>query len=136
MVKMMAVNIYVTPCFPCVCVGVWRWQHCCTSAGNSFLSTVCSEPQALVSPQWKWNWQSLNLSSRGPPCSAATRKFKDMKISASNTDSSRGNSSCFKEFLITCFLLQRVEIIRQRLTVQEQVVQGVNLTSNIQETLK
>ncbi|KAG7270692.1 hypothetical protein CRUP_005359 [Coryphaenoides rupestris] len=39
--------------------------------GNSFRSTVCSDPQALLSPQWKWNWQSRNWSSRGPPFSAA-----------------------------------------------------------------
>lgn len=59
--------LYVSVC-ACVCV--------CTSAGNSFRSTVCSEPQALLSPQWKWNWHSLNLSCRGPPFSAAPRSGK------------------------------------------------------------
>lgn len=50
-----------------------------TSAGNSLLSTVCSDPQALLSPQWKWNWHSLNRSWRGPPFSAAaiTRREKN-----------------------------------------------------------
>lgn len=50
-----------------------------TSAGNSFLSTVCSEPQALLSPQWKWNWHSLNLSCRGPPFSAAEKRKRKKK---------------------------------------------------------
>lgn len=54
----------------CICVCV------CTSAGNSFRSTVCSEPQALLSPQWKWNWHSLNVSCRGPPFSAAAHSEK------------------------------------------------------------
>lgn len=44
-----------------------------TSAGNSLLSKVCSDPQALLSPQWKWNWHSLNWSCRGPPLSAAAK---------------------------------------------------------------
>lgn len=64
----------------CVIDNVTSWcpcsNHVCysrqgTSAGNSLLSTVCSDPQALLSPQWKWNWHSLNLSCRGPPFSAA-----------------------------------------------------------------
>lgn len=47
-----------------------------TSEGNNLLSTVCSDPQALLSPQWKWNWHSLYLSCRGPPLSAAAENHE------------------------------------------------------------
>lgn len=50
-----------------------------TSEGNNLLSTVCSDPQALLSPQWKWNWHSLYLSCRGPPLSAAPEESQDMQ---------------------------------------------------------
>lgn len=63
-----------------LCASVCMSQHS-TSAGNSLLSTVCSDPQALLSPQWKWNWHNLNLSCRGPPFSAdqkSKRTYRSM----------------------------------------------------------